>query len=845
MALTPIEAWRGTLRDQSRYGTPYLQDQMPEMPVQQSLWSKITPWNEAKGETFGTALGQGVNTLFAPFKWFGTKVGTAGSMLLHEPERQSVYSWVANKASNGRTNNWDDLSTSEKVKGMAIIATQNPPEAQKAYEEMPWYNKALAESPLFIGAAGAAGRGIQALKPMAQAGGVRGGLAQVGRAALTPIGGAGRQVFKEAGKAGGVAGRAAQAISAPVAGLEKAVGGAVGAVGRGLGISQAPRTVAESLALREQAKTKLFKVLKIEKPALRETEALRTAERGRRAAMMEKALQTGEPEAALAKAGKLRAGKLPTAETPIRDQFTKEEARELFGAIRDSNLQVYDKAHANDAFLKLIMTNEPLQRNEIALLGEVFGPQFIKAYETLGRKVVNGLLDAANLPRAIITSVDLSATLRQGLLLLARRPYLLPSMLKSQVKSFFSKSYLENLDKLIRSDPDFAIFDRLGGYIAPLPGKTTQLWKAEEAFMTRFARRIPLVGHSERAFIGGLNDLRFKSFKHGLKLFQKMGATSDRDLRGLIRLINIASGRGDWSLLKGDIGPIANAMLFSPRLQLSKFQFPAMLFSKIPAVRKEAWRTMIQFLGFGAGILSMAALAGAKIESDPRSADFGKVKVGDTRMDVWTGFIQYARFASQFVTAERKETTGGALRELKRTSVIGNFLQSKFSPAAGLVYDILSGTTYMGEELSLETESLRRQAYQRLTPLFIQDLIDATVEEGLTGSLLSAGAFFGVGQVTHRPTGAPILRKAKPEEIPYAEASREAYREIEGRIWANYPQELRKIADEIKKLENGDEAEQAKAKRMLMGYPQILMARKLIALAKKRWQTTNKRLYAP
>ena len=569
----------------------------------------------------------------------------------------------------------------------------------------------------------------------------------------------------------------------------------------------------------QPAVKKLLDILKIEKPVLRETRALRHEELQRRAAMMGKAVAEGEPEAALARAAQLRAGKLPTAGTPLREQFTSEEATQLFGVVRDSPLQIYEKVRAYDAFNKILLTNEPLQRNEIRLLGEVFGPEFVARFDTLGRKAIKLALDLANLPRALIASGELSATLRQGGILLARRPYLAPQMVWKQIKAFFSKKSLQELDDAIRTDKDFTLFNELGGYTAPLPGKTAQLWKAEEAFMSRFTRHIPVVAQSERAYIGGLNYLRFESFKHGKRLFEKMGTTSDEDLRGLIKLITTASGRGNWSILKGDVGPIANAILFSPRLQLSRLQLPTYLFHKSPAVRKEAWRTLIQFMGFGVGILSMAKMAGAEIGFDPRSADFGKIKVGKTRLDIWTGFLQYARFLTQMITAQRKTETGEIV-ELNRAQVGRRFIQSKLAPAAGFLNDLLEGVTYMGEEMSFETESMRRQAYNRLAPMFWQDMIDAISEEGLMGGLVTSPGLFGVGVITYRPREAPIIGKSPSQQL-------------EEQIWAKYPPYLKQIADQIKLLERTDPL---KAKQLQRQHPQILSIRREIALSKIQGQ---------
>jgi len=570
------------------------------------------------------------------------------------------------------------------------------------------------------------------------------------------------------------------------------------------------------------AVNKMLDLLKAEKPILRETKQLRHVELQKKAGMIERALVGGEPEAAMAQAAKLRGGKLPTAEGALREQFTPDEASQLFGAIRDSSLRSFEKLNANDAFIKLLQTNEPLTRSEIRLLGDVFGPEFVGIFDTLGRKIVKNLLDLANLPRAVLASSDLSATLRQGGILLARRPYLAPKMVKEQVKYFFSNKKLVEADSVLRSHPVFKEFNELGGYMAPLPGKAAQLWKAEEAYMSRFAQHIPLVKQSERAFVGGLNWLRFNSYVHGRRLYEKMGVADEKNLADLLKLITRASGRGDINLLKGDIGPIANAILFSPRLQLSRLQLPTMLVSRNPVTRKEAWRTMASFLAFGTGITSVLVLAGATVELDPRSSDFGKAKIGKTRLDFWTGFAQYARFLSQLATSRRKQTETGKMVDINRLDIIKRFIQSKLSPAAGLINDILQGTTFMGEEMSFETESLRRQVYNRLTPLFFQDMIDAISEEGLMGGVTASAGFWGAGVVTHRPQGAPIIGKSPAQQI-------------EDRVWAQYPQ-YKQIADQIRELERTDPI---KAKALQRQYPQILNIRRQIALAQAAGQQST------
>ena len=70
-------------------------------------------------------------------------------------------------------------------------------------------------------------------------------------------------------------------------------------------------------------------------------------------------------------------------------------------------------------------------------------------------------------------------------------------------------------------------------------------------------------------------------------------------------------------------------------------------------VRKEAARDLVAFLGIGASVLGLAKMAGAEIETEPTSSDFGKIKIGNTRYDIWAGFQQFARFGAT-LTEHRK-----------------------------------------------------------------------------------------------------------------------------------------------------------------------------------------------
>ena len=82
-------------------------------------------------------------------------------------------------------------------------------------------------------------------------------------------------------------------------------------------------------------------------------------------------------------------------------------------------------------------------------------------------------------------------------------------------------------------------------------------------------------------------------------------------------------------------------------------------------------------------------------------------------------------------------------------------------------------------------------------------------------------------------------RWQEPEAVKALNEARkilEPYWAIESQIWAQYPPELKQIAEQIRILERTDERQ---AKMMLFKYPQILQARKMIALYRKRLKLMN------
>jgi len=540
--------------------------------------------------------------------------------------------------------------------------------------------------------------------------------------------------------------------------------------------------------------SKLKNLIGTHKEAGKITKNLRKIELGRRTRIAQDIYnrvlkQTGDIDKAKSASLSVIKGKMPT-ETVInpKDFLTTKEftglrmkIAEFVNPLTQKPLFYFEKINADTALNKLLATEEALKPWEIKLLERVFPDigELVTLKAKMGGQAFYTLMDTLNIPRALLASGDVSGIGRQGAILLARFPGEVPGTVKASLKTIFSPKSWRQIDGAIQTEmkemvtahPDIphlqSAIERV--YQAIEPGKIGSLAGKEEMFQTTLLYRLPVIKQtigqfvkaSERSFTSGLNYLRWKSTKNYLNLFIKNGATSENDLYGIAELVNAASGRGSLEAVGKVLGaermfvtssPLLNALFFAPRLVISRFEPFAMMFNPAttPAVRKEAVRTMVQFLGAGTSILTMAKLGGAEIETDPRSSDFAKIKIGNTRLDIWAGYVQWARFAAQVTTEERKITGSGRIQDVNRADIVWRLMQSKGSPLASIMVDLLQGETFLGEEMFPVTkETTMRELRNRLTPLFAQDLWDALEIDGLVGLAAAFPGAVGAGVVTY------------------------------------------------------------------------------------------------
>lgn len=396
------------------------------------------------------------------------------------------------------------------------------------------------------------------------------------------------------------------------------------------------------------------------------------------------------------------------------------------------------------------------QPKEIELLGQEFGADFAAAIpRTKDDSRYEKFLSFMGMPKAIVASFDLSAPLRQGIMLLPGHPVqwskAFGTMMKTAVP-FKGEAWAESIEQQQQVGKFAELRKSSKLYQAPLFSKDA-LGEREEAFMTRLAQKVPGIKWSERTYVTFLNQLRINVFNSVAQRWEGTGKTK-RDYEVLAKFINHTTGRGDLGKLSG-LTPELNAIFFSPRFMASRVQVWGDPFSG--GISKETRALiasdLLSFVGSGMMLLSLAALGGAEVEPDPRSSDFGKIKIGNTRWDIWAGHQQIARYTAQMITGQRKATTTGRIDDQNRLETLKKYFAFKTSPMAGFTFDVLRKKTLFGEDISLDTESAKLQAYNRLAPMFVRDVYEGIKVQGLdaTTPAMVPAAFLGVGVQTYEP----------------------------------------------------------------------------------------------
>jgi hypothetical protein len=243
--------------------------------------------------------------------------------------------------------------------------------------------------------------------------------------------------------------------------------------------------------------------------------------------------------------------------------------------------------------------------------------------------------------------------------------------------------------------------------------KATEMWSKANPFKA-----------AERAAVGYLDTLRVMRFLDGKQVLEMQGKTfenSPQDYKDVADAINTMTGRASLGAAE-QIAPMLSKVFFSPRNWASgiKTATPYALyhFGKMtPTARKMAVADFSKFLGLTTGMVMMAAAKlnndddeETNVEFDPRSTDFMKVRLGDTRIDPWGGMQQQVVLSSRLMAdalmralpqagiegAYKKDDKviplGVPFKSKTAGGLIGQQALNKLNPTADLLYNYMNTT---------------------------------------------------------------------------------------------------------------------------------------------------------
>jgi|GEM_PF-4889991 len=372
------------------------------------------------------------------------------------------------------------------------------------------------------------------------------------------------------------------------------------------------------------------------------------------------------------------------------------------------------------------------------------------------KRAIEHAKEVLNVPRAVLASWDVSAVLRQGgfITLNPMNWRRAASGLAPMFRALASETRAHMVDKEIRDRPNAPLYARAKLFLAPLD--TSKLTAMEEIYMSRLSRVMPGVRSSERAYITFLNKLRADSFDALVDRLQAKGTPlTDLELQAVGNFINVSTGRGNMGKHAAAAETLAT-VFFSPRLVLSRFQLVTGQPLRKAGSARVARAVAAEYAGFLGGlavVYALANMAGAEIETDPRSSDFGKLRFGNTRVDPLSGLAQATVLLSREITGETK-TQAGKVRSLygdlpygadTAWDVLTKFLRTKLSPVVGAAVDLRTGENVIGEKTT-PTATLSRLA----VPLSFEDIYKVMLEDGVPkGTALGILSLFGWGLQQH------------------------------------------------------------------------------------------------
>ena len=409
--------------------------------------------------------------------------------------------------------------------------------------------------------------------------------------------------------------------------------------------------------------------------------------------------------------------------------------------------------------------------------------------------------EAYNFSRGILTTLDVSASLKQGSPLIFTKAW--RNAWGAQVRALGSEAAFEKTLADLRSRPLFqdhidpvtykrvpSFAEKMGLHLMDL---STDLTKREENLASNWVESGNMLGGegssaqklykktignkaraSNRGYQAFINQIRADTFEQLMKSAEELSMTAERTgearpnlkkikytadearelnpytnevlAKEIADFVNTASGRGplklagptikDGSIVMKDYNlgaatSVMNNVFFSPRLIASRMRMlhPGTYAMATPFVRKQYLKSLFATTAAWGTAAFLGKYMGADVSTDPNSADFGKIKIGNFRLDPGAGFQQYLVATHRLVTghvtssASGKDSVLGRGYKADTAGDVGQrFLANKLHPVMKFGWDLAHAS-------ERQPFPVLDRSLQMFIPLVAGDLIDLWKED--------------------------------------------------------------------------------------------------------------------
>lgn len=350
----------------------------------------------------------------------------------------------------------------------------------------------------------------------------------------------------------------------------------------------------------------------------------------------------------------------------------------------------------------LMIERDMLRRKARAYLNEMKPKSFFTKYVRSPFRLLG----------SIITTGEFSAILNQGGFAALSRPILTAKALPAGFKAFLSEKGAGEVIYDRENRRNFLLYERAKLYISDELGAVSQ---REEAVLSKLLDKVPVIAGFQRFHMEFLNQLRMDMFDALTDTLTANGEPTLDEVRAIANFVNASTGRGSVGALEPSARILAD-FAFAPRYYASRIQMltgqPIWGVKSSGRVKKAI---AIQYARYATGYAVVAfgmALAGADIEKDPRSTDFGQFRFGNTRIDLLSGLRQFTVFAARVLWGSTK-TGSGAIVPLRgedkpfasreTADVIFQFGRSKLSPGLSVLTDLVTQKDFLGDDVTVSS----------------------------------------------------------------------------------------------------------------------------------------------